>query len=410
MIGPHEATAAILARARALPAERVPLAGARGRFLASALSARADDPPFDASAMDGYAVRAADVAGASAAQPVRLAVVGESRAGRGAARGVGPGEAIRIFTGAALPDGADAVVMQEDTRREGADVEILLAAHPGKHARRRGEVLRAGAPLLDAGVAIGVPELAVAASQGYAMLPVHRRPRVAILSTGDELRELGAPVEDGAIVDSNAYALAAAVREAGGVPELLPLGADTREALDALVARGLAADLLLSTGGVSVGDYDLVHAAFEAAGVEEVFWKVAIKPGKPVRFGVGPRGALAIGLPGNPVSALVTFELFARPALRAMLGDPRPHRRKLRVRLARPLAAPPTRTELYRARLDSDLAVPAHSGSSSDLTTMLDLDALLVLPAGAGELVEADALDVRGGRGAARSPLAPSDE
>ncbi len=404
MIDPGEAWAHIAAHVRPLAAERVPLDEGQRRFLAAPLHARRDDPPFDNGAMDGYAVRAADVAEASEDRPVALALVDESRAGASAGRALGAGEAIRIFTGAAMPAGADAVVMQEDTTREGDRVLVRLAVPVGHHLRRRGEVLEAGAPLVAARAELRAGEIAIAASQGHAVVAVHRRPRVAILSTGDELLELGAPPRDGAIYDSNTHGLAAAVREAGGVPTILPQGADTQEALDALVREGLQADVLVSTGGVSVGDYDLVHGAFAAAGVSDVFWKVRIKPGKPVRFGVAPSGSLAIGLPGNPVSAMVTFELFVRPALRTLLGDPRPHRPTRRVRLARPLRAPETRTELYRARLEGDVAHPERSGSSADMTSLVGCDALLVLPAGAGELTEADAIDVRGGPGVAASP------
>lgn len=404
MIEPADAVRLVCERVAPLAAERVALGAALGRFLAAPLPARADDPAFDNSAMDGYAVRAADVAGASAERPVTLAVVDESRAGAPARRALGPGEAIRIFTGAVVPEGADAVVMQEDTRAGEGAVHVGLAVPPGHHVRRRGEIVQSQDVLLPEGTELRAGEIALAASQGHAVVTVHRRPRVAILSTGDELRELGAALEGGAIHDSNTHGLAAAVREAGGIPRCLPLGADSQEALDALVAEGLRDDLLLSTGGVSVGAYDLVHGAFAAAGIEEVFWKVRVKPGKPARFGVGPRGVPAVGLPGNPVSALVNFELLVRPALRILMGDPRPHRPRIRVRLARPLVAPGARTELYRARLEGDLAHPARTGGSADMTSLVGADVLLILPAGAGELVEADALDVRGGRGVARSP------
>ncbi|MCB9591716.1 MAG: molybdopterin molybdotransferase MoeA [Sandaracinaceae bacterium] len=404
MLELRDACALVTERAAALPAERVPLDEALGRYLAAPIDARRDDPAFDNSAMDGWAVRAEDTTGAGPDSPVTLRVVGESRAGVAAGVALAAGQTIRIFTGAMLPDGADAVVMQEDTRRDSDAVEILEAAHPGKHVRRRAEVVREGQPLLPAGLEIRAGEIAVAASQGHAVLTVHRRPRVAILSTGDELRDLGAPLSAESIYDSNTHAIAAAVREAGGVPQILPLGADTQPRLDALVADGLRADVLLTTGGVSVGDYDLVHGAFAAAGIEEVFWKVKIKPGKPVRFGVGPNGVLALGLPGNPVSAMVTFEVFVRPALRRMLGDPLPHRPLLRVRLARPLTAPATRTELYRARLEGDVAHPAATGSSADLSSLVGVDAFVILPAGTGPLEGADALDVRGGRGVATSP------
>lgn len=404
MLDLDAATALLWERFAPLPAERLPLGDAQGRFLAEALWARRDDPPFDNSAMDGYAVRAADVEGASDAAPCQLKVIGESRAGEPSERGLGAGEAIRIFTGAMVPEGADAVVMQENTAREGETVSVVVPSPEGKHIRRAGEAVRATSGLLGRGAELRSGEIALAASQGHAIVPVHRRPRVAILATGDELNELGSTPGSGGIYDSNSHGLAAAVREAGGIPQLLPLGADSPEALLALVQEGLRADMLISTGGVSVGDYDLVHGAFEAAGVEEVFWKVRIKPGKPVRFGVSGRGVPALGLPGNPVSALVTFELFARPALRTMIGDASPHRERIKVKLSRPMTAPATRTELARARLEGDVAHPSSRQGSGNMTSLVGLDVLLILPAGAGKITEADALDLRGGRGSAQSP------
>ncbi|MCA9610040.1 MAG: molybdopterin molybdotransferase MoeA, partial [Myxococcales bacterium] len=235
MIEPAEAWARIAAHVAPLSAERVLLDAAQGRFLASPLLARRDDPPFDNSAMDGYAVRAEDVAGASAEHPVALALIDESRAGAAATRRLEPGQAIRIFTGAVMPAGADTVVMQEDTRRERDGEVLVLEGHgPGHHVRARGEAVAGGATILDVGDSIGPGEIALAASQGHAVVPVHRRPRVAILPTGDELLELGAPPTEGAIYDSNTHGLAAAIREAGGVPQILPRGVDTPEALEAL--------------------------------------------------------------------------------------------------------------------------------------------------------------------------------
>ena len=400
-----EAAAELLATFAPLPAERVSLDAARGRFLAAPLAARVDEPAFDNSAMDGWAVRSEDVAAASEASPVALDVVGESRAGVPAAAALGAGEAIRIFTGAKLPEGADAVVMQEDATREGERVSIREAAALGRHVRRRGEVLAAGATMLEAGARFDAGEIGVAASQGHALVPVHRAPRVAILSTGDELRELGDPrPAEGSLIDSSAHALAAAVREAGGVPVLQPRGPDDPDALAASLERALGCDVVITTGGVSVGEYDFLRGAFDAAGVEELFWKARIKPGKPIWAGRGPSGAPVVGLPGNPVSALVTFEVFVRPGVRTLIGDPRPHRRLVRVPLARPMRAPGTRTELARAKLVDGVAHPASQQGSAAMTSMIGLDLLLVLPMGAGEISEADALDLRHERGAALSP------
>ena len=380
--------------------ERVALADARGRFLAAPLTARFDDPPFDASAMDGYAVRAADVAQV----PAALALRGESRAGEPSSHVVGPGEAVRIFTGAVVPEGADAVVIQEDTDRDGDTVHVSEAAAVGANIRITGEVIRAGAPLLEPGARMHPGEIAFAASHGHAVVAVHRRPRVAILSTGDELRELGAPRARGDIYDSNTHGLAAAVREAGGVPVVLPLGADTAARLTGLINDGLTCDALVTTGGVSVGEYDLVRGALADAGVEEIFWKVRLKPGKPVRYGRTEAGVPAFGLPGNPVSTMVTFEVFVRPVLRMMLGDPFPHRPRRRVTLSQPARAPDTRTELARARLDGDVAHRLTGRGSGDMSSLVGMDALIVLPEGAGVVGEADALDLRMGARAATSP------
>jgi len=395
-----------------LPAERVPLDRALGRFVAEPLAAREDVPGFDNSAMDGYAVRASDVAGASTETPVVLPLEGESRAGGPPPPTLREGAAMRIFTGAPLPEGADAIVIQEDTERADQQVSMFASSEPGRHVRRRAEVLAAGDAMLEPGTRVGAGEVGICAGQGHAYVPVRRRPRVAILSTGDELREIGEPPRPGSLIDSNAHCLAAAVREAGGVPTLLPLGADDADELTARVGEARSSSgALLSTGGVSVGEYDFLHEAFDRAGVEEVFWKVRIKPGKPVRFGMAGRVPV-VGLPGNPVSALVTFEVFVRPGLRRMLGDPRPFRPMIDVELGHAMKAPARRTELARVCLEpGDGPLPravtrAHQGSGA-LTSLVALDALLVLPEGAGDLpagARARAIDVQRARGLASSP------
>lgn len=367
--------------------ERVSLLEAAGRVLAVAPRARVDLPPFDNSAMDGYAVRAADVVGASEGSPVTLPVCGESRAGGGAPDALPAGSAMRIFTGAVMPAGADAVIMQEDTTREGDAVAVRIAPSAGRHVRHRASDLAAGAELC-AGVVLGPGELGLLASQHHAQVSVYRRPRVAILSTGDELIEVSDSPQPGKIVNSNAYALAAQVREAGGDPWILPNCGDRLEAIVELVRAGLSADVLLSVGGVSVGEYDLMGQAFQQAGVSQGFWKVAIKPGKPLSFGVKD-GVPVIGLPGNPVSAMVTFEVFVRPGVRRMLGDPRPFRSHGTVRLAHAHSHRTGRTELARARLDgarvADLRRLQGSGS---LPSMVGVDAYVVLDANRAEFPE----------------------
>jgi molybdopterin molybdotransferase len=424
MISIREALERMMPRFSALPLERVSLEDALGRHLALALSARHDEPPFDNSAMDGYAVRASDLADASAEHPFELRVIAESRAGGPQPSSIGSNDAARIFTGAPMPAGADAVVMQEDVERIDDRIVVRAPSAVGRHVRRRGEVLHAGDVLLESGTRIGSGEIGLCASQGFAQLPVHRRPRVAILSTGDELREIGEPDRRGSIIDSNSHALRAAVREAGGIAHVMARAPDEPRALEAAVRDAFAFDVLLTCGGVSVGEYDLLHQVFADVGVEEVFWKVRIKPGKPIRFGmlhpggtvrrVAPPGAIAVvGLPGNPVSALLTFEIFVRPALRRMLGDPLPFRDAIPVELAAPIKGPGSRTELVRVRLSPreaapPLAHPHRLQGSAALTSLVGLDALVVLEEGsadrpAGSVVPA--IDLRGGAGVPRSIL-----
>lgn len=314
----EEARARLLGLCAPLPTEWVPGDDALGRALAEDVHARRTLPPWDNSAMDGYAVRSQDVAGPL---PVRLTVGETVFAGGHPTRELTPGTCARIMTGAPLPPGADAVVMRERTRSapDAPDaVDILEAAGPGSFVRPRGEDAKEGDVLLRRGTPLGIPELALLWAQGQGAVPVPRRPRVAVLSTGDELCRVDEPPGDG-IVDVNAPALALAVRRAGGVPTLLGIARDTREAIQEALSRAEGFDVVLTSAGVSVGDHDFVKDALEALGVKRHFWRVAIKPGKPLV--VGQRGgALFVGLPGNPTSSLVTFELFVRPALRRLLG------------------------------------------------------------------------------------------
>lgn len=316
----EDARARALALASPLPAEWARLEEALGRGLAQDVRAQRTLPPWDNSAMDGYAVRAADLTGPL---PVRLTVGETIHAGQTPKVELRPGTCARIMTGAPLPVGADAVVMQERTRRaseaEGpATVEILEAVAPGTFVRPRGEDARAGELLLGRGTPLGIPELGLIAGQGMFAVPVPRRPRVAILSTGDELCRGDEPPE-GRIVDTNAPTLALAVARAGGVATPLGIARDTLEEVSARLAEARDFDVVLTSAGVSVGERDFVKAALEQQGVEMNFWRVAIKPGKPLA--VGRRGAtLYFGLPGNPTSSLVTFELFVRPVLRRLQG------------------------------------------------------------------------------------------
>jgi molybdopterin molybdotransferase len=392
--------------------ERLALADALGRHLAVDLAARSDLPVFDNSSMDGYAVRARETQGASASTPCALSLVGESRTGGPTPPPLAEGTAMRIFTGAVMPGGADAVVIQEDTTVTGSQVAIREAAKPGAWVRRRGGDLAQGATMVARGARLGPGELGILAAQGIASVTVYRRPRVALLSTGDELRDIHEPAAPGTIVNSNAYALAAQVREAGCEPVVLPNVPDDMAATLAALREGLTADVLLTCGGVSVGDYDLVKDAFASLGIEAGFWKVRIKPGKPLIF--GRRGATpVVGLPGNPMSAMVTFEALVRPGLRAMLGDPRPYRMQHMVTLAVDHRHAAGRLELARAQVSvvdgKLLATPLRLQDSGSLPSWVGVDGLLVLAEdrttyAAGDLVPA--LLLRDDTGSARSPFA----
>ncbi len=315
-----EALARVLAAASPLPAETVGLADAAGRTLAHDLAARRDQPPVAVSAMDGWAVRAADVAAA----PATLRKIGTSAAGHGFPGTLGAGETVRIFTGAPLPAGADAVVMQEDAEAEGDAVTLRVAVPAGRHVRRAGIDFRAGDALLRAGDRIDAHRLALIAAMNHASLAVARRPRVAILATGDELVAPGVEPGPDQIVASNHLGVAAGVVAAGGEPIDLGIARDDHRDLAAAIRRAQEsnADVLVTLGGASVGDLDLVQEALGRAGMDLGFWRIAMRPGKPLMFGrIG--GMIALGLPGNPVSALVCARLFLRPLLRALQGDPR---------------------------------------------------------------------------------------
>jgi molybdenum cofactor synthesis domain-containing protein len=299
-----------------LPAEETPLMEAMGLALARDLTATTDSPPFDNSAVDGYAVRSRD------AEVGRIfRVVDEAPAGRPAQKSVGAGEAIKIFTGGVIPDGADAVVMVENTSGWGEEFELKKVPKPGYNLRAAGEDTHKGDVILPAGTEIGSPEIALAATQGYGVLPVYRRPKVVVLSTGTELVEPGTrDLEPGEIFDSNSYALVAAAREAGAEARRLYAASDDADTLRAAIEEALeAADVVVTSGGVSVGEKDLVKSTMLDLGVEQVFWGVKFKPGKPLFYGT--RGETRLfGLPGNPVSAMVCFDLFVRPAFMRMTG------------------------------------------------------------------------------------------
>ena len=359
---------------------RRPLLEAAGQVLAEDVAARVDLPRFDQSAMDGYAVRKHELS-----PGIALPLHGESRAGGPPPAPLAPRSAQRIFTGAPLPEGADTVVIQEHTRAQGGDVVIDQVPAAGANVRRRASDLAQGRVALSRGQLLGAGEIGLLAAQGRHSIAVYRAPRVAIVSTGDELRDIGEDGEPGTIVDSNAYALAAQVREAGCEPWLLPVARDRIEDIATSFEQALRAEVVLSAGGVSVGDYDLVARAFERAGGTIKLWKVAMKPGKPLLFGMAGRVPF-LGLPGNPVSAMVAFEVFARPGLRRMLGHAAPYPALIQVELEHAYRHGTGRTELLRASLrrDADGRVLARAHAlqgSGSLPSMCGVDALVVLDA-----------------------------
>ena len=378
----EQAQALVLARARAREAEEVPVGEAAGRVTAEPVQAAVDLPPFASSAMDGFAVRSADVPGA-------LPIVGTVAAGRPAARALAAGEAMEISTGGVVPDGADSVIPLEYVVYHDNSIEVGESLRPGAHVRPRGGDVAAGDVIVGAGERLGPAQLGALAAAGVATIACVRRPRVAILATGSELVRPGEPLAPGQIYESNGLMLAAALAAAGAHIESLPPVADDESAHRQALERGLAADVLVTSGGVSVGPHDLVRAIEAELGVEEVFWRVAIKPGKPVSFGV--RGeTLVFGLPGNPVSSLVGCELFVKPALRALQGEREPLPRLQSGVLAAEVRRDDARDEFVRARLrlDQNVSVlePLSGQESHMIARAAAADALVHVPRGDGVL------------------------
>jgi molybdopterin molybdotransferase len=382
----EEAQARVLERARPLAGERVALGDAAGRVLAEAAAAAVDLPPFPSSAMDGFAVRAADT-------PGRLPIVGHVAAGRPAPRPLAPGEAMGIATGGAVPDGADAVVPVEYVVVHDNDVEIPEPAPAGASVRPRGGDVGAGDEVVAAGTRLGPAQIGALAAAGVAEVVCARRPRVLVLATGNELRPPGEALDDGQIYESNSFLLLAALAGAGAAAERLGTVVDTEEAHRDAIARGLEGDVLVSSGGVSVGPHDLVRRIERELGVEEVFWGVAVKPGKPVAFGVRDR-TLVFGLPGNPVSSLVGFELFVRPAVLALQGVRSPLPSFDVGRLAAPVRRNPARDELVRARSaptrEGIEVEPLRGQDSHMIVRAAAADVLAFVPRGEGTLERGD--------------------
>jgi molybdopterin molybdotransferase len=380
LISVADALAAILEGSQPMPEEMVALEAAHHRVLARDVAARRTQPPQAMSAMDGYAVRAADASQVQA----KLNVIGEVAAGRPFDRAIGPGEAARIFTGGVIPDGADAVVIQEDTVADGNSITITEAASPGRNVRPAGVDFSEGDVLLSAGSLLTDRDLSLAASMNYPELPVRRRPKLALLATGDELVMPGQTPGPGQIVYSNGYALRALARTEGADTVDLGVAADTVEATTAGIrrARELGADILVTTGGASVGDHDLVKTSLEAERVKMAFWKIAMRPGKPMMH--GRLGAMrVVGVPGNPVSSYVCTMLFVVPLIRALSGRKTVHHVRETALLGRDIGANDQREDYLRARLEerddgSLIATPVTKQDSSLLANLAAAQALLI--------------------------------
>jgi len=380
LLSVHEAHARVIAAFSPLPAEMVSVADSAGRVLATAPKARLTQPPADLSAMDGYAVRAEDVPAA----PTTLTLVGEAAAGGSYDHALKPGEAVRIFTGGPLPMGADSIVIQEDTEAKGDRITILEAPVQGRHVRKAGLDFSAGDSPLAPGRTLSTRDVALAAAMNLPWLTVHRKPRVAILSTGDELVMPGEPVGRNQIVSSSGLAVAALVRGWGGDPTLFDIARDDAALIQDRIAAGAQHDILITLGGASVGDHDLVQDALKAQGFTMDFWKIAMRPGKPLMFAARDR-ARVLGLPGNPVSTMVCSLLFLKPAMERMMGQAGDMPSTVPARLVVDVKANDQRQDYVRSRAgrqpDGSLVVEPHKVQDSSMLSVLAwCNALLIRP------------------------------
>lgn len=388
MIGLEDAQRRLLALATPVPAETLLLARATGRWAAAPVIAQRTQPARDLSAMDGYAIRHADAPG-----PWR--VIGQSAAGAAFSGPVGHGEAVRIFTGAAVPEGADTVIMQEDMTAEGTSVRLStpLESKHGRHVRKAGEDFREGDLLIAAGKRLTPARIALAAMGGHGEIPVRRPIRIALISTGDELVLPGLPTSDDQIPASNGVMLQAMLAPLPCEITDYGIAPDNPETLTQTFRHAADADIILSTGGASVGDHDHVKPALEAAGATLDFWKIAMRPGKPLMAGrLGE--AVVLGLPGNPVSAFVTATLFAQPLIAALSGAENPLPERSKARLASPLPAVANRTDHVRARIENGIATPVGLNDSAALTALARANALIARPAGSPDAQPGDEVDV----------------
>lgn len=399
LISVEEARTRVLDGVEPTQIETVTIQHAHGRVLAKPLQALVTQPPFNASAMDGYALRAADLARI----PASLTVIGEAAAGHPFSGSVGQGQAVRIFTGAPVPEGADAIVIQEDADRDGATVIVRDGGIETGHIRTRGLDFREGDTLLGPGRRLGPREISLAAAMGHGEVSVRRRPIVTIISTGDELVPPGHRLGPGQITASNHLGIGALAEAAGAEARQLGIARDTREDLEAHFARAQDADIIVTSGGASVGDHDLVAPALEARGLTLAFWKIAMRPGKPVMFGRLDR-ARVLGLPGNPVSSMICARLFLLPLIRALLGQPPKTEMPIQARLSAPVEANGPREHYVRATSQAGpdglaLVAAVRSQDSSLLSPLAEADCLIVRPprapaAPAGALVQILPLDL----------------
>jgi molybdopterin molybdotransferase len=374
----------VIARAKPLTQESVPLAESLGRTLAQNIRARAPIPPFAKATMDGYAVRAGDAQPGASGRAVELEVIEDLPAGRISRKALRSGQAVRIMTGAPLPKGADAVVMVEDTEKAGNRVRIFRGVDPGDNIGRAGEDLEKGDLILERGDLVGPAEIGMLAALGLASVRVFRRPRLAVIATGDEIVEPGEKAGLGRIWNSNGYSLLSLAREAGAEASYLGIARDNTSELRLKIKKAKDADILAVSGGISVGDYDLVKEELLGLGVRPIFWRVRIKPGKPTFFGVRGR-QLVFGLPGNPTSAMVMFHLFVRPAIDLMLGRKRAGLRTARAVLEEDIEVRPGRTQFLRGRLVGEGPLvrvePFPDQRSGVLRSMVKSRVLIVVPA-----------------------------
>ena len=398
LLSVDEALARIIAQAHVLDAEDVPLTGLAGRVLATDVTARLTQPPFDASAMDGYAVRASDVA----ALPATLELIGESAAGHAFNGTIGPGQTARIFTGAPVPEGADAIVIQENVEAEGTRVRVVEGTPDPAHIRARGGDFLQGQTVLAKCRRLTARDILLAAAMGHASLSCMRRPKVAILATGDELVVPGQTPRPDQIVSSNPYGLAAMLAAFGAEPILLGIAHDTLESLTGHLAAAASADVIITIGGASVGDHDLVVPALKAAGITLDFWKIAMRPGKPMIFGHRDR-QIVLGVPGNPVSSMICARVFGVPLVMAMLGLPAEAASPIPAVLSQSIEANGPRAHYMRAsRITTgtgvDAVCPVSNQDSSLISKLAAADCLIVRPprapaVPAGELVNTLPLD-----------------